>query len=562
VPEQKTGLHELLVENSLGLMCVHDLDGVLLALNPAAAASLGFSVEQGLGRNIREYLVPSVQGRFEEYLQRIRKNPADSGIMHLRGSDGSQRIWLYRNVRYEQPGQQAIVLGHALDITERVAAECALKQSQAELAKARDELELRVAERTAELRDANARLQTEMEERKQVEEELLRARKLEAIGNLAGGIAHDFNNLMTIVGGYCALLHAALGDNRVLQEQVSEIRKAAEQANSLTRQLLAFSRRQAIRPAVLDLNQILNGMSPMMQSLLSDNIELTILTDTVPGLICCDRGQIEQVIMNLAVNAADAMPRGGKLVLSASTINLDESHARLHLDLPCGAYVRLMVSDTGRGMDSETRARIFEPFFTTKGQARGSGLGLAIVYGVVKQANAHIAVDSEPQKGTTFKIYFPRVQEAAPDATVPRSHCEMRGCETVLLVDDQAGLRTLLSEVLRKTGYSVLTASNGRDALRLADEHHGQIDLVITDMVMPRMGGRELATALAASRPKTRILCMSGYTDRAGDISQVLAAGNAFIEKPFSTESLLVKVRELLDAPASSLGDGQVRRIG
>jgi CheY-like chemotaxis protein/two-component sensor histidine kinase len=346
-----------------------------------------------------------------------------------------------------------------------------------------------------------------------------------------------------------------------MQEQVSEIRKAAEQANSLTRQLLAFSRRQPIQPVLLDLNELATRMSEVLRRVLRDDIELTILTDSGLGMIRCDRGQIEQAIMNLGLNAAEAMPNGGKLVIAATNVCLEESYARLHPGVQPGPYVRLMVKDNGKGMAPETRARIFEPFFTTRKHGKGVGLGLAAVYGGVKQANAHITVESEPTKGTTFTIYFPRIEKAAArdhqiETLLPDDS------ETVLVVDDQEGLRTLLTEVMRSKGYRVLAAGNGLEALRLASEHPGRIDLIVTDMVMPRMGGCELVLALSRSRPETRILCMSGYTDRDEDISTVLSAGHSFIEKPFTTEAFLDKVREILDVPVHSADKERLRQSG
>lgn len=546
--EQDAKLYRLLVENSLGLMCVHDMAGILLTINPAAAESLGYSMEECCGRSIRELLAPSVHHLFDDYLYRVRTNSRDSGIMRLRAKDGTERLWLYRNVLFEEPGSPLRVLGHAQDVTERIKAERDLRQSQAELGRARDELELRVAERTVELQQTNERLRSEVEQRQRVEEELLRTRKLEAIGRLAGGLAHDFNNLMTIVVGYCESLKSELASNPDLLKQVNQIHQAAERANSLTRQLLAFSRRQKPQAALLSLNTVLHDMADMLRRLLSDDIEVSMLPDPDLGLIRVDRGQIEQVILNLVINAADAMPRGGKLVLGTENVSLDDddrnevpSHAR------SGSFIRLTVSDTGVGMSPEIQARIFDPFFTTKEQGKGTGLGLATVYGIVHQAGGQITVESEPGHGTTFHLVFPRfagaLESSAKSATSFRS---TRGAETVLVVDDQNDLRALLCEVLRKNGYTVLSAMNGREALRLVREHAEPIDLVITDVVMPQMGGRELVEALRELQSHTKVLYMSGYTDGAEDITAPLYAEHAFIEKPFAPQELLHKVREIL----------------
>jgi PAS domain S-box-containing protein len=553
--EQQPRLYRLLVENSLGLMCVHDLDGQLLTINPAAAESLGYRVEDSLGRNIREFIAPSFRHLFDDYLERIRTNAVDSGAMRLLAKDGTERIWLYRNVRYEESGSPIRVLGHAVDITERIMAERALKQSQEDLARARDELELRVAERTAELQEANERLLSEMESRHRIEEELLRTRKLDAIGRLAGGIAHDFNNLMTIIVGYCESLRSATASSPILQKQVSEIYKAAQQANSLTRQLLAFSRRQRLESNFVNLNDVLTDMLDMVRRLLSDDIEVTIRTDPVLGLIRANRGQIEQVIINMVINAAHAMPRGGQLSLTTANTRLDEGWNWLPPGEQQRSFVRLTVSDTGIGMDPEVKAHIFDPFFTTKEPGKGTGLGLTTVYGIVKQADGHIAVESEREKGSTFQLYFPRVERAFGTDAQPQIvfHGPARGSETILVVDDQEGLCTLLSEILRNNGYSVLSAPNGREALRLVREHPGRIDLVITDMVMPQMGGRELAEMLRGLEPKIKILLMSGYMYKEQDMNELDSRDHAFIEKPFTPEALLHKIRDVIAMPANSL---------
>ncbi len=549
-PEKEATLYRLLVENSLGLMCVHDMSGILLTINPAAAESLGYSIEECCGRSIGDLLAPSVRHLFEDYLRRIRCNSRDSGIMRLQAKDGTERLWLYRNVLYEEPGSPLRVLGHAQDVTERIKAERELKQSQTELARARDELELRVAERTVELQQANERLLLEVEQRERIEEELLRTRKLEAIGRLAGGLAHDFNNLMTIVVGYCETLRSELADNPPLLKQVNQIHKAAERANSLTRQLLAFSRRQKPQAASLNLNTVLHDMADMLRRLLSDDIEVSMLLDPDLGLIRVDRGQIEQVILNLVINASDAMPQGGKLVLETASVLLDENFStQAPSPVRSGPWIRLTVSDTGTGMSPEVKTRIFDPFFTTKEQGKGTGLGLATVYGIVQQSGGQITVQTELGQGSTFHLFFPRFHGPLETGVkLVSSFQSMQGLETILLVDDQDDLLTLLSEVLQRNGYTVLSALNGREALRLVREHAEPIDLVITDVVMPQMGGRELAEALRELQPHTKILYMSGYADGAQDVREPLSAGHDLIEKPFASEALLHKVREVLSS--------------
>jgi len=392
-------------------------------------------------------------------------------------------------------------------------------------------------------------ISTDITERKRLEAQLYEAQKMEAMGRLAGGIAHDFNNLMTIITGYGDLLRTALEDNPPLREQVEQILRAGEQANSLTRQLLAFTRRQMRQPTLLDLNRVLSDMGDMLRRVVSEDVELVILCDSEPCLIHADRGQLQQVILNLLINARDATPEGGRITLGVDNIMVEENQARLHTGAHPGPYVRLTVSDTGHGMDAEIRARIFEPFFTTKEQGKGTGLGLSTVYGIVQQSGAHITVESEPAKGAAFYIYFQRAEGTLPDEQEQAVASELApGSETILVVEDQEGLRTLMCEILSRNGYTVWAAGNGSEALLLAAEHSTRIDLMITDLVMPKMGGREVAEGLPDSHPETKVLYMSGYVE---DLNELLASGHAFIDKPFSPDALLQKVREVLDAPKS-----------
>jgi two-component system, cell cycle sensor histidine kinase and response regulator CckA len=387
---------------------------------------------------------------------------------------------------------------------------------------------------------------------KQLEEQLRIAQKMEAVGRLAGGIAHDFNNLLTIVTGQSGLLCSALANDLPLREKASEIQRAAAKASSLTRQLLAFSRGQVLQPAVLSLNEIIAEMATMLQRLLGESIELVISTDAAAGLIRCDRGQIEQVIMNFVVNARDAMPDGGRLMLAVNNVDLlhretSESNMReLH-------YVLLTVRDTGQGMDADTRAHIFEPFFTTKRTGEGTGLGLATVYRIIEQAGGRVNVESELGRGSTFFVYLPRV-EGAVTQTRPRAADVLAGgSETILLVEDQEGVRNLISEVLRKNGYSVLPAGSGAEALRLMQERCGQIDLVLTDVVMPQMGGRQLVALIAGQYPGTKVLMMSGYAEEFAITEKITGVDVYFLDKPFTPEALLSTVRNVLDAPRAGV---------
>jgi two-component system cell cycle sensor histidine kinase/response regulator CckA len=386
-------------------------------------------------------------------------------------------------------------------------------------------------------------------EKRVLEQQLRQAQKMEAVGRLAGGIAHDFNNLLTVIGGHCEMLRKRLGPDHRLDRNAAEVQKAAERAAALTQQLLTFSRKQVVQPAVLDLNEVLAGMESMLRRLIGEQIEL--ITTPAPGLghVKADRGQIEQVILNLALNARDAMPKGGKLIIETSDEDLDEVYARHHPGARPGSYIMLAVSDSGVGMDKDTQARIFEPFFTTKETGRGTGLGLATVYGIVKQSEGYIWAYSEPGQGSTFKVYLPRVEEAVEE-TRPRVPvaASTRGTETILVVEDEEPLRKLVREFLEANGYRALEAGSGEEGLRLAERYEGPIHLLMTDMVMPGMSGQDLAKRLTASRPQTKVLYMSGYTDDAMVHQRGFHPGRLFLQKPFTLDTLARKLRDVLQA--------------
>jgi signal transduction histidine kinase/ActR/RegA family two-component response regulator len=383
-------------------------------------------------------------------------------------------------------------------------------------------------------------------------EQLRQSQKLQAVGRLAGGIAHDFNNMLTAINGYSDLALRRMPEGAPLRGNFEEIRKAGERAAGLTRQLLAFSRKQVLQPQVFNLNEAVGNMEGMLRRLIGEDVDLLTVLDPRLGQLKADPGQVEQVVMNLVVNARDAMPTGGRLTIETSAVYLGEDYALHHAEVEPGPYVMLAVSDTGHGMDAETRARIFEPFFTTKETGKGTGLGLATVYGVVQQSGGHIWVYSEPGRGTTFKIYMPAVGEHAEDVRRPTSEGELPcGTETVLLVEDDDLVRRLAGEMLRAGGYRVLDAGNGVQGLEAARRHPGRIDLLLTDVVMPLMSGRELAESLSAASPDTAVLYMSGYTDDAIIHHGVLEEGVAFLEKPFTPETLARKVRSVLDEVAN-----------
>jgi len=388
---------------------------------------------------------------------------------------------------------------------------------------------------------------SDISQRKLLEEQLIHAQKMEAVGRLAGGVAHDFNNMLTVISGYNRMLLDDLSPLDPLRGNAEEILKAADRAAALTNQLLAFSRRQIIRPRVLNPNSVLSNTQRMLQRLIGEDIQLVLNLSKDTGNMRADPQHIEQAIVNLAVNARDAMPSGGRITIETANAHLDENYTRTHLGMHPGDFVMIAMSDTGHGMDSETRRHIFEPFFTTKERGKGTGLGLATVYGMVKQSGGDIWVYSELGKGTTFKLYFPRVSDpvsesADGDANQPKA----LGSETVLVVEDEKAVRDLTVKMMRQLGYNVLAAANGEEAIEIGRSHTGHIALLLTDVVMPNMSGRQVADLLLASRPGIRVLYLSGYTENTVVHHGVLEEGVSFLPKPFSREALGKKVREIL----------------
>jgi signal transduction histidine kinase len=407
------------------------------------------------------------------------------------------------------------------------------------------------------LTEANARLEALLAEREHTqaalqasEEQLRQSQKMEAVGRLAGGIAHDFNNILTAITSYAEFLLEAIPPEDPRSDDAREIRRAARRAATLTSQLLAFSRRQVRQPRVLDLNAVLTELEKILRRLIGEDVRLVLDLAPDPGSVKADQGQLEQVIVNLVVNASDAMPEGGTITLRTERMAVHATGVAAVRGLSAGDYLVLHVSDTGHGMDDATRARIFEPFFTTKAPGKGTGLGLATVYAIAEQSGGTVQVRSAPRQGATFSVYLPAIDETAEvfssgvfAPTAPR------GTEVVLIAEDDDAVRTLAARILERHGYTVLQARHGREALDQARHHPGQIDLLITDVVMPELGGRRLAESLAAQRPELRVLYMSGYT--AGEIDRrgELDGGVALLQKPFAAQPLLLKVREVLDAP-------------
>jgi two-component system, cell cycle sensor histidine kinase and response regulator CckA len=498
--------YRVLFERHPNALWVYDLEtAAFLAVNDAAVQHYGYSRAEFLGMTLEAIRPPEDIERLGTHRSTVDDGLVEAGEWRHRTKDGTLI--------------DVDIARHTLTFAGRPAA----------LAIARD-----------------------ITQRKSVEAQLLQASKMEAVGRLAGGVAHDFNNLLTVILGSADLLLDTLGRDHPEREEAEEIRKAALRAADLTRQLLAFSRQQLLAPQVLDLNEVVATMDKILRRVIGEDIDLRTVPNRNLRAVRADPGQLEQVVMNLAVNARDAMPSGGKLTIETANVELDETYAREHaVVLRPGHYVMLAVSDTGIGMDVATRARIFEPFFTTKAKGKGTGLGLATVYGIVKQSGGHIWVYSEPGRGTTFKIYLPRVEDAAvPAAPSPVPPVSVRGSETVLLVEDEEMVRKLVHKVLKANGYTVLLAAEGIDAERVAEQHAGPIHLLMTDVVLPGINGKQVAQLLTAARPKIRVLYLSGYTDDAIVHHGVLESGVAFLQKPFTPAVLGRKVREVLDSPA------------
>ncbi len=386
-------------------------------------------------------------------------------------------------------------------------------------------------------------------ERRQLEDQLRQSQKMEAVGRLAGGVAHDFNNLLTVISGYGHMILRDLPGEDPLHGCIEEVLKAASRATSLTNQLLAFSRRQVIQPKVLDLNAHVANMDRMLRRVIGEHIELETVLSPGLGSVRADAGQLEQVIINLAVNARDAMPEGGKLSIRTSNVEVARS-SRLHADVRPGSYVRLTVADTGKGMDAEIMVHLFEPFYTSKETGKGTGLGLSTVYGIVKQSGGEVVVESNPGRGATFTIYLPRISEPVLNSPLSVEPAVRAGTETILLVEDELGVRQLVCEMLLRLGYQILQASGGAEALRLFEQHQGSIDLLITDVIMPQMSGRELAQRLKAVQSSLKVLYISGYTDDMLAHHGVLESNVFLLQKPFAPDELAKKLREVLDAPA------------
>jgi PAS domain S-box-containing protein len=488
-----------------------------LVINQRCAEMVGYTLDE-IGPHIRWYeeaLLPDEKpGILERMTAHLRGKTPLFEAEHRLVKKSGDRIWILtrgRVVERTEDGRALRVAGTNLDITRRKQAE---------------------------------------EQRAKLETELRQSQKMDAIGRLAGGISHDINNLLTAVSVSVDLMSMDLAEKDPLQRECTEIKKAVEQAASMTRQLLAFSSKQMLEPKVLDLNQVVRRMQGMLRRLIGEHIELEAVLGAETGQVRADPGQLEQILMNLVLNARDAMPQGGTLTIETAEVRLGEDYVREHIDAEPGPYVMLTVSDTGHGMDEETRSQIFEPFFTTKEAGQGTGLGLSTVFGVVKQSKGRISVSSEPGRGTTFTIYLPSVPDR-PEAEGARQAQPkaLRGTETVLLVEDEQAVRRAVQDVLQRSGYRVLVASNAGEALLISEQHTGFIHLMLTDVVMPRMSGPELVERLNPWHPEMKVLYVSGHTDKAVAELGVPDPGVTLLQKPFSVESLLQKVRQVLATP-------------
>jgi two-component system cell cycle sensor histidine kinase/response regulator CckA len=492
-----------LFENAIEMVYTHDLAGKLTSLNKMAEALTGYNREEALGMNISEIIAPEYRALSREMTERkIGGETKTTYELEIISKQGV-RILLEVSTRLIfHMGRPVAVQGIARDITER----------------------------------------------RQFESHLLQSQKMEAIGRLAGGVAHDFNNLLTVIAGYSQWMLDQIPQDAPLAENASEILFAANRAAALTNQLLAFSRNQVIQPIIVDLNSLVAQFDQMLRRVIGEDIDLIVKTSYDLGLIRADPGQMEQVILNLVVNARDAMPMGGRLTIETANTKIGADSVRTMPDCLPGEYVMLAVSDTGSGIDEAVKPHIFEPFFTTKEMGKGTGLGLSTVYGIVKQGGGHISVDSELGSGTMFRMYFPQVAgEFAPTVVAPRGRPPSGGTETILLVEDEIAVRRMVGGILRRFGYSILEAQDSRSAKDFVLEYGKPIHLLLTDVVMPIMGGRELAAQLKSIRRDLKVLFMSGYADECMLQEGLMEPNTAYIQKPFTPDGLAGKVRELLD---------------
>ena len=501
---EREELFRLISENAADMIALVDANGKRLYNSPAYSKILGYTPEELQGTSASEQVHPEDQARVQEAAKQTQLGGVGRRIEYrMRHKNGS---WLI------------------------------LESTASTIVDAAGQVEKLVI------------VNRDITDRKRLEEQYRQAQKMEAIGRLSGGIAHDFNNLLGVIIGFAEILQSNVGDSFLLTDSVEEILKAGKRAGSLTRQLLAFSRQQVLEPKLLELNNTISEIEKMLQRIIGEDIELTTILDPSLGRIKADEGQIEQVILNLAVNARDAMPSGGSLVIETKNVEIDEELARRYsYPVQPGEYLLFTVADSGVGMDADIQSHVFEPFFTTKEKGKGTGLGLATVYGIVKQSGGYIEISSELGRGSTFKIYLPRVEEEIePKFPRPEEKASPQVSTTLLVVEDEGALLKSTCSLLRSLGYEVLGANSGADALRMCRERKGKIDLLLADVVMPGMGGLELGTLVAAQQPHTKIVYMSGYTGQSVGRAETFSPNTLFIMKPFTRDDLVGKIQEAL----------------
>jgi two-component system cell cycle sensor histidine kinase/response regulator CckA len=514
VPEGEAKFHALMESASQAIIAINH-KGLIEVVNNKTEELFGYVRDELIGRSIEMLLPEALRGRHaghrRDYFSRPRARPMGIGLDLSGKRKNGQEFPVEISLNYVEVGGHPLAISFVTDISERIRLEQQLRQSQ----------------------------------------------KMEAIGQLAGGVAHDFNNLLTVIQGYSAMVLDSVkpGDN--IREPIEEIERAAANAAALTRQLLTFSRRQLVRPRILNVNTVIQQTEKLLRRIIGEDIELTIARGDPVDNISADPGLIEQIVMNLAINARDAMPNGGQLIIETANLFLDKEYVGAHLAVKTGPHAMLAVTDTGSGMSAEVLAHIFEPFYTTKPQGKGTGLGLATVFGIVQQLEGTIWVYSEPGRGTIFKIFFPSVQAGAQaEQAAPDERLASTGQETILLVEDEEGVRKFVRTMLEKQGYTVLEAAYTEDAVALLSDRSNRIDLLLTDVIMPRMNGPELAELASAVRPGLRVLFMSGYTDRTARLQEQFDDESAFIQKPFTPNALAQKVRERLGKSERRQGQG------
>lgn len=531
---------QILFENSPDAIFVEDLNGTILNVNPKAGELHDIPVEDLISMNAADLVPDEIKDEVKNTLiihSKMTKGFFESQSKRRDGTAIPVEISINRITYANAPA----MLLHVRDITER-------KAAREELKKHRNKLELLVREKTFELHTKNIILRNEISDRKRLQKQLFQSQKLEAVGRLAGGIAHDFNNILTVISGYGELILKKLKKTDPLFPRINQIKLASDKAEALTKQLLAFSRKQVLQAKIVNLNDLFKGMEKFLKRLLKENIKIRkILSEKLLNIVG-DPVQLEQVIMNLFINASDSIIDGGTITVKTQNISLEKKIVD-GVDIVPGEYVSLTISDTGAGMDEKTRLKIFDPFFTTKTFGKGTGLGLSVVYGIIKQSKGYIWVTSKVKKGSSFEIHLPAVDtEIVYDQIKKSSDSKLEGTETILVVEDNKAVKSIICDFLSSNGYNVVSAVNGKEVMKFSDKKKKTVDLILTDIVMPLMGGPELVKSFSEKFPDVKILYMSGYMDDSAFKKDLPDKNQNFIQKPFASKVLLKKVRDLLDS--------------